>query len=65
MGAQADMRRRSDLLSSFHTETHESSKKTMQSGLSSANIVVLNQSGGEQAVRRPVGVRADTSTKIC
>ena len=38
-------------------------KKTMQSGLSSANIVVLNKFVGEQAVRRPVGVRANASTE--
>ena len=35
----------------------------MQSGLKSANIVVLLHSGGEQAVRRPFGVRANASTE--
>ena len=35
----------------------------MQSGLKSANIVVLNKFVGEQAVRRPVGVRANASTE--
>ena len=44
-------------------ESWESSKKTMQSGLKSANIVVLFHSGGEQAVRRPFGVRANASTE--
>ena len=64
MGAQADMRRRSDLLSSFLTETHESfQENNAERTIVREHCCLELNTTRHRLCRAEAGVRANASTE--